>query len=60
MSGEQREYLLVPWTLAAETPGVVYADVDDGPAPVIAQFVDHLLAADAVCAHNAILAVRPS
>ena len=52
--------LLVPWTLNAETPGVVYAEVEDGPAVVVGQFKDHLLAADAVCAHNAVLEARPT
>lgn len=54
-----RDYLFVPWMLAAETPGVVYADVDDGPAPVLGEFKDHVLAADAVAAHNAVLSMRP-
>lgn len=53
------QYLTVPWDLSASTPGVVYADGADGLSKAIAKFESHVLAADAVCAHNAVLAVRP-
>jgi len=51
--------LLVPWTLSIGQPGVVFAEGEDGLTKAIATFENHVLAADAVCAHNAVLAVRP-
>lgn len=53
-----RDYLLARWDLTVLSPGVVFAVTESGPV-MIGKFDDHLLAADAVCSHNAILEVRP-
>lgn len=54
----QSGYLLQRWTLQATMPGVIYADDGSGAGTAIGEFSDHLLAADAVCAHNAVLLMR--